>query len=214
MGKWIFICKKCNKEFEGTTENQEHKDGRFHYRCTYCNYLDYYEIEEENYRSLTIDEAVEVAKCLKEGRDHKYLEGHVDLPIGHEKKCKKCGRLTDVVEYNSCLGYSENYSTMCSCEEKPYPEDWFEPCDDKDCEFHKNVDTEKFRKEKDDYKVRDDIIEQIFEKYPPENDGILELDRIAYIFNTVYGKESTNGSRAYVFDSFMIYCAEKGMLRK
>lgn len=216
--KWIGKCKKCKKDFECTKENEDHdyksKFPIHRYRCYHCDHLDSYELEGMRYEPFTIDEAVKMVKDLKEGRDNKYVIGRVDLKVGHEKKCKKCGKITDVVVYNGCMDYNENCSTVCSCEEKSYLEDWFEPCDDKDCEFHKRIDAKKFRDERDDYAVRDDIIEQIFEAYPPENDGAIELDRIAHMFDLMYGKDSINGCRAYVFDRFIRYCAEKELLTK
>lgn len=173
---------------------------------------------EDTILPKTIEDVIEITEDLKNGRNNKFLVGSVDLKIGDLKKCGKCGNITDVVEYNGCLSYEKNVSTQCECDRDSY-EKWFEPCgidkcnEKKRCGFHKRINIEKERKEYEEFKKKRDIIKTIFEKCPPVNDGVMELDRIAYMFGHLCDGLSINDSRSYIFSDFMLYCARKGILK-
>lgn len=205
----MVVCTFCNRKFECTEENKENGKhiGENKYKCTNCGKTDSYPLSEGNMVSFTIDEIIQNVNDLKEGKDNKYLIGKVELKVGDIKKCEQCGRVTDVVKYNGLMDYCKNFSTMCVCRKKENDKDWFEECDD---DF---IDKDELRKEKKDFRKRDEIIELIFDRYPPKNDGILELDRMAYMFGELY-HGSINDSRAFVFDDFMRYCAENNILTK
>lgn len=168
---------------------------------------------------LELEELVEEIKCLQEGRDYEHVIGKVDLKIGDVKKCRDCGEITDLVSYDGLFDHDSNYSTECECSrikrmgEKP----WYEPCDDDDdddCDFHKDLDVVKLRKEDEVYRKVDEINKIIFDRLPPVNDGILEFDRMVHMFKELFVNCNTPDAMLYVHTPFQLYCARNGLITK
>ena len=163
---------------------------------------------------LTITEILQVVKDLQEAKPNKHLVGKVELKIGDLKKCRNCGEVLDVVAYNGIMDYDTNVSPECECSGRDKNEEWWKPCkDESNCDFHKDLDVDRIQAEHDDYKRRDEAIQAIFLNAPPKNDGLLELDRIAFMFGHLYNS-SINDSRAFVFDAVIKYCAINGLITK
>ncbi len=221
MGCFTLVCTGCNKIFDLTNENEipfnpknaEEFNKPRKYKCTFCGIEN--EDTKTNWRPYTIEEAIETTKCLQEGKNHKLIIGDVDLKIGDVKKCKQCGYVTDVVDYNGCMAADANFSIMCpKCDTKEEYDDWFEHCGADKCEMHDDLDIQKLRAEHNDFKIRFGIVKKIFEVAPPKNDGILELDRMIYMFVAMYGKANIGDGYIWVADEFMRYCAQHGLLTK
>lgn len=217
--KQVETCTSCSKKFECTDDNEIEVENRNFgegntYKCS-CGHQDKYPLTEQSLIPFTIDEVCEVVNDLRSGTDNRYLIGTVDLKIGDTKKCKKCGNITDVVAYNGLCDYDSNYSTMCQvCDGGKYDK-WYESCGDDGCEIHDDdLDIEKMRKEDKEFSDKDKILDLIFERYPPINDGVLELDRMAYMFESMWGKGSTVDAWGDVFTRFMNYCARHDILTK
>jgi len=223
MGCSTLKCTSCNKIFDIIEENRIRKDienleditnGYSKYKCTFCGAENQDGEGKSEWRPFTVEEALETAKCLQEARNHKLIIGNVDLKIGEIKKCRKCGKITDVVDYNGIMSYEKNFSTQCDvCYKEDEYDDWFEHCGEDGCKMHDGLNVEKLRAERDDFKVRRNIVKKIFEVAPPKNDGILELNRIIYMFSSMYGKDNIGGAYIWVSDTFLKYCAEHGLLR-
>lgn len=224
--KVINKCKSCGKDFECTRENEVQSEPRSNfeqgtlYECLYCKHIDPYPLTSESMHPFTLDETILIVKDLISGKNNKYLHGKVDLKIGDYKKCDDCGNITNVVAYNGLFEYDANCSTLCECSSYAKHDDWYEPCgtstcnDVLKCDFHKGIDTKKERTEHEDFTKRRSIVKSIFNAFPPKNDGILELDRMAYMFGAIYGEGSINDNRSWVFDDFMLYCARNNIIQK
>jgi predicted RNA-binding Zn-ribbon protein involved in translation (DUF1610 family) len=202
--KEVDACPECNIIFECTNENSSGSG----YKCPKGHLINKKKLNME-FVPLTVDEAQEYAISLERGETHKYHIGTVGRKVGDILKCEVCGRVTDVVEYDG-LTNDENTNVLCVCQEDH--DKWYEPCGDSSCEFHRDLDIDRFRKEDEEDKVIDDLMAEIFEKYPPKSDRILELNRIIFLFSNSYGKEGTGMHYIYVSSKFINYCAEHDLL--
>lgn len=205
--KQVGTCPECKQEFECTNEN-EYSDG---YECTKGHLSKRCDLNT-NFVPLTVDEAQEYAEFLERGETHKYHIGIVGKKVGDIDNCEKCGKITDVIEYGG-LTNNKNTSTMCACEEHEHDK-WYESCGDSDCDVHGDLDVEELKKENEEYEARMELIREIFDKYPPKNDGILELCRIMFLFGNSWGKENTGGNYIYIHDEFIKYCADHNLLTR
>ncbi len=211
--KHKIVCKVC-KTIITVFDSQMSLShtGKYRVKCFTCRCINEYYYNEMEHIELTLNDMVYIVKCLKEGKDHPHLIGHVNLKIGKTKRCDRCGKITDVVTYNGIFNYDSDCSTECECS-KIDNDDVIESCKDKDCKFHNTVPIEQLKKEHFDSKARQIEINNILNYFPPRGDGILELDKIAYVFyNTTKLPVTINDARAFVFDDFMLYCARNDLI--
>jgi len=205
--KKIGVCPKCHDKFECTNDN-EYSYG--YYKCPQGHLSNTCDLNTD-YFPLTVDEAQEYAEFLEKGETHKYHIGVVGRKVGDIINCKKCGKITSVVEYDG-LTNDKNTFIECTCEANE-SDKRYEPCGDSDCELHKDICFEKFKKEEEEHEVKRKLIKEILEKYPPKNDGILELNRIIFLFSNCYIKDNTGGYFISVHDEFTEYCAKHDLLK-
>ncbi len=222
--KQVVLCITCDTKFECTLDNvidkprKKGEDG-YSYKCP-NGHIKNYPFTEKSFVKHTVDEAIDIVKCLQEGKNNKYLISDVDLKIGDFKKCEECGNITDVVIYNGLMDYDANCSTECGCSRECRDTRWWRSdCKDDKCGFHGELDIPKLEREQDDYEARDKILNEIFEKCPPVNDSVIELDKIAFLFGETkkmkdsVGNGSTVDIRSYVFGRFITYCAKHDLIR-
>lgn len=197
--KQVGTCPECKQEFECTNENQ-YSSG---YKCP-KGHLSERDDLNTNFAPLTVDEAQECAEFLERGETHKYHVGIVGRKVGDIVNCKKCGKITDVVEYD---GLTNNGNTFmeCTCEESKHDK-WYDSLGE--------LEAGEFRKEDKVFEAKRKLVREIFDKYPPKNDGILELWRIMFLFGNSWGKGNTGDNYIWVSDEFVEYCAEHNLLTR
>lgn len=147
------------------------------------------------YRGMTMEKAIGMADVLRDGGEHP-VKGVIECAVGCIKRCKR-GHVEHVVHYNDIMAHKRNVSSTCRiCD----PDDDMPEC----------LDTEENRMLTRSFR----LIDRILRASPPKNDGILELDRIAYIYHMMSVSEdiSIDDARADVFDPFMLECARRGVL--
>ena len=203
-------CNSCKMNVKVRHEGDYHQDPEDPstvicddtYYCKICECI----IPEENfsYVGSPLEDAISMANCLKTGRNHPNILENVNVKIGDVKTCRECGRITDVINYDSMLLFDGNGGTVCShCPNdlEKYEntgEDW---ADD-------YVESERM------YAEIHALAEMIWSMDPPKSDSVFEMERIIYIIGEVVGDKYKEAEYELALKHyFMNKCGELGLLR-
>ena len=227
-------CKKCEKDIKPDSEIKSSKLNKddpcsnndmisvgdsnvvcsTEYTCPDCKSV----ILEKDVTvtSFKFNECLIVANCLQNAINHKDIIGDVGYKIGDIKKCKECGKITDVVMYNGCLDYCSNTHSSCSA-----CYDGISGKLEKECKSLESVAKEdrKWMKEVVEsekmYKEVYGVQTEIMSVSPPASDSVVELERVSEAVKTVIdGKYKFEEYELAVEDQFINKCAELGLISK
>ena len=215
-------CKKCEKEVKPDSEmvtNKPSKNVEYDvvcntiYKCPDCNGV----IPEKDVTltKFNFNECLTVANCLQKAINHQDIIGDVDHKIGDIKKCRECGKVTDVVFYNGCLEHCSNTSSTCSAcytgvtKKLDNPDalksvskedhDWMQEC----------IESEKM------YKEVYSVVENIMSTTPPISDSVVELEKVTNTAREILdSKYKIDEYELALENQFINKCAELDLIDK
>ena len=213
-------CKTCDGTVKPDSEivTRNSKDDSCYmtcdtkYSCPDCKGV----IPEKDvkFQNFDFNECLTVVNCLQNANDHQDITGDVDCKVGDIKKCRECGRVTDVVMYNGCLEHCSNTSSTCSVcyegvsEKLEKKGKSLESVAEENRGWMKDIiESEKMYKEV--YGVQAEIMSVA----PPASDSVMELEKVAEAVKAeIDGKYKFEEYELAVESQFINTCAELGLI--